>query len=82
MVRVVQLAAEGKEMTSANHRERQFIQYLRGAGWVKAVTLPDTPTLIANLLSKGWIDRSDIGSGVACRLTDAGLAAKSTPVKV
>jgi hypothetical protein len=69
-------------MMSANHRERQFMQYLRGAGWVKAVKLPDTPTLIANLLSKGWIERSDPDRGVAYRLTDAGLEAKSTPVKV
>jgi hypothetical protein len=69
-------------MTSANHRERQFMQYLRGAGWVKAVTLPDTPTLITNLLRKGSIERSDTGRGMPYRLTDAGHAAKSTPVKV
>jgi hypothetical protein len=43
--------------------------------------LPDTPTLIANLLSKGWSERSDTGSGVSYRLTDVGLEAKLTPVK-
>ena len=27
------------KMTFANHHERQFMQYLRGAGWIKARTL-------------------------------------------
>jgi hypothetical protein len=78
----VKLAAEDEEMMSANHRERQFMQHLRGAGWVKAIALPDSPKLIASLLNKGWIESSHSGSGVTYRITHAGLAAKSTPVKL
>ena len=69
-------------MLSPNHRERQFMQHLRGAGWVKAIALPDSPKLIASLLNKGWIESSRSGSVVTYRITDAGLAAKSTPVKL
>src|ERR1700733_3306508 len=30
------VGAEVEEMTFASHPERQFMQYLRGAGWIKA----------------------------------------------
>ena len=43
-------------MTFATHLERQFMQRLRGAGWVKASALPPSPGLVQNLLQKGWID--------------------------
>jgi len=49
---------------------------------VKAIALPDGPKLIARLLNKGWIESSNSGSGMTYRITDAGLAAKSTPVKL
>jgi hypothetical protein len=42
-------------MTSASHPERQFMQYLRGAGWIKARTLPPSARLLEKLLQKGWI---------------------------
>jgi hypothetical protein len=42
-------------MTVPNQRERQFMQELRSAGWVKATTLPEAPRVIANLLARGWI---------------------------
>jgi hypothetical protein len=45
------------------------MQQLRGAGWVKATALPDTPRVIANLLSKGWIESSDCKDAVLYRLT-------------
>jgi hypothetical protein len=68
-------------MTDAlpNHRERQFMQYLRGAGWVKQGVLPDTPGLITRLLAKGWIEQRADAGGVCYRLTEAGLVAKTTP---
>jgi hypothetical protein len=62
-----------------NHRERQFMQYLRGAGWVKVTALPDSPGLIKILLSKGWIEQRSDETGVCYRLTDAGFQAKVTP---
>jgi hypothetical protein len=62
-----------------NHRERQFMQHLRGAGWVKITTLPDSPGLIKNLLSRGWIEQRTDVAGVCYRLTDAGFQAKVTP---
>jgi hypothetical protein len=43
-------------MTFANHHERQFMQRLRGAGWVKASTLPPSAQLVQKLLQKGWIE--------------------------
>ena len=58
------------------------MQQLRGAGWVKATALPDTPRVIANLLSKGWIESSDCKDALLYRLTDQGLAAKTAPVKI
>jgi hypothetical protein len=75
-------AADAEEMTVPNHRERQFMQQLRGAGWVKATALPATPRVIANLLSKGWIESHDSEGTVKYRLTDQGLAAKTAPVKL
>jgi hypothetical protein len=75
-------AAEAEEMTVPNHRERQLMQQLRGAGWVKASALPDTPRVIAKLLSKGWIESHDSEGTVEYRLTHQGLAAKTAPVKI
>ena len=69
-------------MIVPNHRERQLMQRLRDAGWVKATALPDTPRVLANLLSKGWIESNHDKSAVAYRLTDQGLAAKTAPVKI
>ena len=43
-------------MTFANHLERQFMQRLRGAGWVKASALPPSPRLVQTQLQKGWIE--------------------------
>ena len=44
-------------MTFANHPERQFMQYLRGAGWIRAGALPPSARLVENLLNKGWIEQ-------------------------
>jgi hypothetical protein len=65
-----------------NHRERQIMQRLRGAGWVKAATLPASRKLIQTLLAKGWIEPQGSGKELQYRITDAGLAAKKTPVKL
>jgi hypothetical protein len=43
-------------MTFATHLERQFMQRLRGAGWVNASALPPSPCLVQTLLQKGWIE--------------------------
>jgi hypothetical protein len=64
-----------------NHRERQFMQYLRGAGWVKMTKLPNARGLVKKLLEKGWIEQRSDASGVWCRLTEAGLVAKTTPTR-
>src|ERR1700694_5347790 len=44
-------------MSLPAHRERQFMQHLRGGGWVKASAAPAGELLIINLLAKGWIER-------------------------
>jgi hypothetical protein len=69
-------------MTIPNHRERQLMQQLRGAGWVKAITLPSRPRIIEGLLGKGWIEQRGAGNDLCYRITDKGLAAKMTPVRI
>jgi hypothetical protein len=56
------------------------MQHLRGAGWVKATGLPDSPTIIANLIGKGWIELQQTQSGPAYRPTEVGLQAKKQPL--
>jgi hypothetical protein len=63
-------------MTYPSQRERQFMQYLQGAGWVKAIELPSSPRIVENLLSKGWIERRHIEKPVCYRITNQGHAAK------
>jgi hypothetical protein len=65
-----------------NHRERQLMQQLRGAGWVKATALPPSPRTIEGLLNKGWIEQRGAGSDACYRITDKGLAAKTAPVRI
>jgi hypothetical protein len=69
-------------MTSANHRERQLMQYLRAGGWVKAATMPSSPKVIEGLLSKAWIERRGTGSDLHYRITTKGLAAKKMLVRI
>jgi hypothetical protein len=47
-------------MTPPSYLERQFIERLQGAGWVKAFTLPSSPKVVENLLEKGWIEKDRI----------------------
>ena len=65
------------------HRERQFMQYLRAGGWVKASVIPAGARLIETLLAKGWIEkRGIVANDVTYRITDKCLAAKKMPVRV
>jgi hypothetical protein len=41
-----------QEITHPNHRERQFMQHLRGVGWIKALTLPTNRRTVKSLLQK------------------------------
>ena len=68
-------------MTFASHPERQFMQYLRGAGWIKARLLPAS-TLVESLLRRGWIEQQQQGpkNETYFRLTEKGLEAKKSPV--
>jgi len=66
----------------ANHREQQLMQHLRGGAWVKAITLPPSPKLIANLVDKGWIEQRGIGAELSYRITKEGLAAKKARVRI
>jgi len=71
-------------MTFANHLERQFMQRLRGAGWVKASARPPSPRLVQTLLQKGWIEEQNQGpkNEVLYRLTEEGLEAKKLPIPI
>jgi hypothetical protein len=70
-------------MTFAKHHERQFMEYLRGRGWVKGTTLPHS-TLTASLQNRGWIEQQLQGpdNEIFYRMTDAGLKALTAPVPV
>jgi hypothetical protein len=46
-----------KEITHANHHERQFKQYLQVGGWQKASALRDSQRVIEKLLARGGIER-------------------------
>jgi hypothetical protein len=65
-----------------NSRERQFMQHLRGAGWVKAFELPHGPRILANLIKKGWVESQQTESGQVYRLTELGLQAKKAPLPI
>ena len=69
-------------MTFANHYERQFMEYLQGAGWIKARALPPSLRLVEILLHKGWIEQQQQGpkNEVFFRLTEKGLEAKRSPI--
>jgi hypothetical protein len=63
-----------------NHRERQFMQLLRGRGWVKANRLPNAPRTIPRLIQKCWIECQGEGGDVAYRITEVGMTAKMSPI--
>jgi hypothetical protein len=69
-------------MTPPNHLERQFMERLQGAGWVKEIALPSSPKIVQTLLSKGWIEGRSIENRLCYRITDQGLAAKKMPVRI
>jgi hypothetical protein len=71
-------------MTFANHFERQFMQYLRGAGWIKACALPPSMRIVEILLQKGWIEQQHQGlkNDLFFRLTEKGLEAKKSPIPI
>jgi hypothetical protein len=68
-------------MTYANHRERQFMEYLRGRGWVKGTTLPPSK-LTDSLQKRGWIEQQLQGpkTEIFYRMTDIGFKALTAPV--
>ena len=73
--------AKGEEKTFANHPERQFMEYLRGKGWVKETALPSS-RLVVSLQKKGWIEQQRQNNEALYRMTDVGLAALKAPVPI
>ena len=71
-------------MTFATHPERQFMQHLRGVGWIKALTLSTNRRTVKSLLQKGWIEQQHQGpkKEIFFRLTDKGLEAKKSPIPI
>jgi hypothetical protein len=65
-----------------HHRERQFLQQLRGRGWVRAFHLPPAGRTVEGLLKKGWIESQGSGDRTAYRITEEGLAAKRAPIPI
>lgn len=69
-------------MLVPNHHERQFMQQLRGRGWVNAIKVPDAVVTLGNLLEKRWIEKRGTGRILSYRITDEGMAAKTALVPV
>ena len=59
------------------HREREFMQRLRGRGWVKASQIPDAAITLKHLLEKRWVERQGRGADASYRISDEGIAAKT-----
>jgi hypothetical protein len=68
-------------MSYATHRERQFMEYLLGKGWVRGTTLPSS-RLTVSLQKRGWIEQQvqDPKNEIFYRMTDVGLNALRAPV--
>src|ERR1700723_4307771 len=77
-----QTRSNREQPVEAPQLERQLMQELPDAGWVKAAALPPFPKTIEGLLSKGWIERRGGGNDTCYRLTDEGLAAKMAPLRI
>ena len=73
--------ARSEEQSFANHHERQFMEYLRGVGWVNERMLPPTK-LVTALLNKGWIERRHQDNQAFLRMTEIDLAALKAPVPI
>jgi hypothetical protein len=70
-------------MKTPSHHERQFMQRLRGGGWVEASVAPAGAKLIENLVAKGCDRRRGLtATKISYRLTNAGLAAKKAAVPI
>jgi hypothetical protein len=65
-----------------NHREREFMQHLRGRGWVKAAQLPDAKTTLKRLMEKQWVETQGVGREVSYRISNQGMAAKTAPIRL
>jgi hypothetical protein len=59
-----------------NHREREFMQRLRGRGWVKASQIPDAAITLKRLIEKRWVERQGHGTDAFYKITEEGIAAK------
>ena len=75
-------ATKSAKKSFANHHERQFMEYLRGMGWIKEKTLPPTDRLATSLLKKGWIEQRRQDDENLFRMTEVGLAAFKAPVPI
>lgn len=56
-----------------NQHHRQFLNHLRGAGWVPSAKLPATPMARLTLLRNGWIETRNTATGPEYRITQTGL---------
>ncbi|WP_166296842.1 hypothetical protein [Bradyrhizobium sp. 2S1] len=59
-----------------------MMEYLHGRDWVMATTLPVSRKTFSNLLSKGWVEHRGTLNELAYRITDKGLTAMKTRVRI
>ena len=51
-------------------------------GGSERLRFPASPKVIQVLVAKGWIEGQGSGNELAYRITEIGLAAKKTPIKI
>lgn len=64
------------------HKERQFMQELRGRGWVKGLELPPASATVNGLLQKGWLEARGTGRSLEYRITEEGMTAKRALIPI
>ena len=71
-------------MTSVlpRHGARQVMQYLRSGEWksLRQIPVPVSETIIAGMVSKGWVERRMSAGQLEIKLTQTGLDALRAPI--
>jgi hypothetical protein len=68
----------GTKVPAAHAREREFMQRLRGRGWVEASQIPDAAITLKHLLEKRWVERQGHGVDASYRITEEASRRRST----
>ena len=76
------IGVEFVDTLPVKQRERQFMQHLRGGQWMRKGQLPESPKVLDTLLRNGLVERNEVQGETLYRITSAGFAAKTRPMKL